>query len=583
MFHRLVPTMKTTTCATAVACGILTVAARAPEKYDAVVVGGGPAGLVMASRLSENPAFRVLVLENGPETYENINVTTPAWEVRLPGTQFSWNFTTVPQPALDGRAIPLEQGNGWGGGSAINYMAYCRGSRSVFDEWASISGIDELRWDKLLPYFRRSAQLTVPDDRDYEQIINSTVFGPDNVHVSYESSTQYYPIDRAFRDVWAASGAHDADLNAGDGIGMILGGPSAVNPSNGTRSYALPAYGWKMAGRPNAKMLHGARAIKVNFEGTRVVGVDYVDLACGQTHTVVAPEVVVSAGAINTPRLLLLSGVGPKEHLAEVGVPVVVDSPDVGARFKDHPIVAMMFNASPQFVTARAFGDPATLAPLLAEYRANGTGPLSVPGGSSFATERVPDAVLDSFGVDVTFQKQLPQDRPHLLYQYVSGPMLAAPPGANAVSSFVALVQPEQAGTVQLQTADWRDAPRVGARYFGSAGDAALVRYGYRKLLAMMRSAAVDAVSAGELYPDYDVTSEAAVRGAIANATITFHHPASTCSLGHVLDQRFRVRGVQGLRVVDSSAIPVLPTCHLQASVYALAEYAATVLAADFW
>ncbi|KAI1107185.1 GMC oxidoreductase [Jackrogersella minutella] len=551
--------------------------------YDALIVGGGPAGFVLASRLSENPNFTVLLIENGPDTYTNETVTTPRYAGQLQGTQFSWNFTSIPQATLDGAAPPLHQGNGFGGGTAINIMAYCRGASSVFDEWADISGIDGLRWNNLVNYFEKSTNLFVPHDKDYDQVIDKTKFGNSHVHVSYEATQQRALVDDSFVQTWVSNGAQDADLTSGSGLGMIIGGPHSINPTNATRSYALPAYGFQLAGRPNVQLIHGHRVTKINFEGTKAVGVNYVDLSNNATYTVRSNETIVSAGAVNSPRLLLLSGVGPKHDLEELGIPIVVDSPDVGSNFFDHHYVVMMFNATPNIITSKQLGDPTLLASYLAEYIANATGPLSTPGSSSFYAERLSDEVLHGFGVNVTFHKSLPKDRPFLLYQYASGPMLPAPESSNTITVFSALVQPETPGSLRLNSSDWRDDPLLDTNYFGSEADMAIAMYGYKHLLAMMRSDSMRSVTVNEIYPGTNVTSDADIKTALMNAARSFHHPVGTCSLGTVLDQSFRVKGVQNLRVIDSSAIPRLPTCHLQSSVYAVAEFAATILKEELY
>ncbi|KAI1410107.1 GMC oxidoreductase [Hypoxylon sp. FL1857] len=462
-------------------------------------------------------------------------------------------------------------------------MIYCRGASSVFDEWAELSGLDGLRWENLVHDFAKSTNLFVPPDRNYEQIIG-TDFGNDHVNVSYESTQQRVPIDDSFVNTWVANGAQDVDLESGKtGIGMMVGGGYSINPVNATRSYALPAYGFQLAGRPNVELAHDSRVIKINFEGTKAVGVNYVDLSTNEVHTIKSKETIVSAGAVNSPRLLLLSGVGPKDHLEELGIPVVADSPEVGLNFFDHHYTVMMFNATPDIVTTKQLDDPALFASYLAEYQANATGPLSSPGASSFFAERLSDKVLDSLGVNVTFPKSLPKDRPHLLYEYASAGMLPTPNNSNPVTAFAALIQPEASGSVRLNTSDWRDEPLLDTNYFGSESDMAIALYGYKRILSMMRSDTMQSVNVNELYPGSNVTSDADIKAALQKAALSFHHVVGTCSLGKVLDQSFRVKGTQNLRVVDSSAIPRLPTCHLQASVYAISEFAARILKEELY
>lgn len=329
--------------------------------------------------------------------------------------------------------------------------------------------------------------------------------------------------------------------------------------------------------------MHDRRVVKVNFEGTRTIGIDYVNLTDNTTYTIKSKETIISAGAVNSPRLLLLSGVGPRSHLEELGIPVVVDSPEVGWNFFDHHYVVMMFNATPDIISDQQLENPTLLAPFLAEYRENATGPLSTPGGASFFTERLSDELLDNFGVNVTFPKGLPKDRPHLLYQYGSAAILPTPENTNTISVFSALVQPEASGSVRLQSSDWRDDPLLDTSYFGSESDMAIALYGYKHLLSMMRSDTMRSVIVNEIYPGSNVTSDADIKAALMKAARSFRHPAGTCSLGKVLDRSFKVKGTQNLRVVDSSAIPRLPTCHLQAPVYALAEFAATILQEELY
>jgi choline dehydrogenase len=552
---------------------------------DYLIVGGGVAGLVLAARLSEDASKTVTVLEAGPNPSGNTDISTPAFAGLLQGSQFSWNFTNIPQKTLGGIAPSLAQGHALGGGSAINVMAYCRGAPSVFDEWATASGIPGLAWSKLEPYFQKSTVLQVPNGPDYQVVVNGGPgeFGNGSVHVSYEQQllkTEPF-FWKAFQN--SSTGEVLVDLTSGKtGIGIALGGPHAIISGNGTRSYAWPAYGFAAAARPNVRVIHGAWASKILFDGTRAVGATWSSAADNSTHTELAKEVILTAGALNTPKLLMLSGIGPKDHLSSLSIPVVKDVPELGSNLYDHHSAVVMVEVPSFIFTSVQASNASILDPLLAQYHANGTGPLSNPGASSFIAERVPDSVLKSFGVNVTFQLNLPADRPHLLYQYANAPFQPNPENKNVVSAFVAVIQPEAAGSVRLASSNFRDDPLLDSNYYGSPGDLALQLYAYKRLLNIMRSEKLAPIVLSEVYPGSNVTTKDGILKAVQQSARSFHHPAGTASLGKVLDTEFRIPGIDGLRVIDSSAVPNLPTCHLQASIYALAEFAADMLKSEF-
>lgn len=327
-------------------------------------------------------------------------------------------------------------------------------------------------------------------------------------------------------------------------------------------------------------MIHDAWVSKIGFEGTRAVNVTYfTGPNKTESHAISADEIIVSSGAIGSPRLLMLSGVGPAEHLAEVGIPVVADVPDVGSNLRDHHFSVLEVEVPNDVQTVWQYLYNNTFAAQAeAEYQANASGFLARNDAGSFAMARVPDAVFEA--VNDTFHPSLPSDRGHLLYQFVTAPLLPnVGPNITIASPFIALVQPEASGSIRLASADFREPPLINSNYYGSAGDKAAILYGYKKLREILHSEIMKPVVLREIFPGPNVTSDEDLWLAIQQTAQTFYHPHGSVALGTVLDREWRVKGVQGLRVVDSSTFPDTPTCHLQASVYALAHRAARRIA----
>lgn len=541
---------------------------------DYVIVGGGVAGLVLAEQLSQDPSVNVVLLEAGPDGTNEPNINTPANAAMANmNTRYVWNFTSQPDPNLGGIAPPLEQGHAWGGGSAVNYMAYSRGASSVFDEWANISGIEGLRWDRLLGDFKATSHFT-NEQRDFDSYIDPKAYGTGPVEVTvgaYEFNFGLKWLDALSKVLRLPF----VDTSDGKGIGITTG-PETVRASNRTRDYALPAYGWQMANRSNAHLIDNAWVSKIGFAGKRATNVTYHSSIDDSVHTICAKEIIISAGAINSPKLLMLSGVGPKAHLEEKDIPVVADVPEIGSNLYDHHYSVLEYEVTQDVGTSWQLENNASFAAAAKEeYAKDGGGFLGVVGGG-YALERVPNEVFEA--VNDTFHPSLPKDRGQLLYQFVPAPMLHNPPNVSIISSFVALVQPEASGHLRLNTSDFREDPLIYSNYYGSPGDKAAILYGYKKLREIMGNSATAQSIVREVFPGSSVTSDHDLWKAISQGAVTFHHPLGTVALGTVLDQEWRVKGLQGLRVVDSSTFPSPPVAHLQAVVYAYAHHAAGVI-----
>lgn len=563
----------------------LTLATAAKTRYpdsDYVIVGAGPAGYVLANRLSQDPNITVILLEAGSDGSDNADIYTPGHAGKLQNSRYSWNYTSQPDPRRGGIAPLFPQGRGLGGGTSINFMAYSRGAASVYDQWAKESGNDRLSFGKLLQMFQLSTNLTMPSLTDYPTAANPAVYGNGPLQVSYEmNATETEPF---WGDAMAASISPTVPLiDPADGrsIGRVNGGPHTINLQTGRRSSAQNSYGSALLARKNVRVITGAEATKIHVWYGKAALVEYIS-GDGSNLTVWARrEVIVSAGAIGSPKLLMLSGIGPRKHLEDLRIPVVKDIPDVGDHLHDHHNAVVMVQIPDNITTSYRLQSNATLLAVAEEqFQANGTGPLSRTLTSSYVTERPSDAFLDT--INAPFHKALPKDRPILSYHYTTSAMAPNPQNANVISGYVSLMQPEAHGSVRLASNDYRDAPLIFSNYWGSDADLALQLYGYKKLRGAMTSRIMAPIVKGELFPGPEIQTDDELTRAMLSSAWSFHHPSGTCALGKVVDSKFRIPGIRGLRIVDSSVLPSQPTCHTSAPVYAVAELAAQMIQEDW-
>lgn len=563
----------------------LTLATAAKTRYpdsDYVIVGAGPAGYVLANRLSQDPNIAVILLEAGSDGSDNADIYTPGHAGKLQSSRYSWNYTSQPDPRRGGIAPRFPQGRGLGGGTSINFMAYSRGAASVYDQWAKESGNDRLSFGKLLQMFQLSTNLTMPSLTDYPTAANPAVYGNGPLQVSYEmNATETEPF---WGDAMATSISPTVPLidpTDGRSIGRVNGGPHTINLKTGRRSSAQNSYGSTLLARKNVRVITGAEATKIHVWYGKAALVEYIS-GDGSNLTVWARrEVIVSAGAIGSPKLLMLSGIGPRKHLEDLRIPVVKDIPDVGDHLHDHHNAVVMVQIPDNITTSYRLQSNATLLAVAEEqFQANGTGPLSRTLTSSYVTERPSDAFLDT--INAPFHKALPKDRPILSYHYTTSAMAPNPRNANVISGYVSLMQPEAHGSVRLASNDYRDAPLIFSNYWGSDADLALQLYGYKKLRGAMASKIMAPIVKGELFPGPKFQTDDELTRAMLSSAWSFHHPSGTCALGKVVDSKFRIPGIRGLRIVDSSVLPSQPTCHTSAPVYAVAELAAQMIREDW-
>lgn len=491
-------------------------------------------------------------------------------------TEPLWNYTTQPDDNLAGNTVGVPQGRMLGGGTAVNGMAYCRGAASVFDEWAEISGNPGLAWDSLLEDFRETTHYADPSSADYSQFVNMSAYGAGPLELSRSSGLTGFeePFASSVQDTL---GLRPVDMNDGTGIGVDMG-VSSIYAGNRTRSYASSAYAPLMEGRPNLQIIYNAWVSSVGFSGNRAVNVTYY--TDNESHTIKGREIILSAGALNTPKLLLLSGVGPEDELRDLGIPVVADVPSIGRNLYDHALSIVQLLVTPEVLSVWQWSENATEAAIAAEqYAEDASGPLGWVNGFVYATLRLPDSVWE--GLNDTHYTSLPQDRPHILIQATAIPFIPSV-NSSAVTAWASLVQPEASGRMSLRSSDYRDDPLIHANYYGTAADRAAIVAGYQQLREVLRAEPVSRLITEEYFPGSGVTEDDDVWAAIQQQTYSFRHPVGTVALGAALDSNWRLRGLEGIRVVDSSTFPFPTTCHPQSVLYALANRAAKdIIAAD--
>ena len=528
--------------------------------YDYVIVGAGSAGCVLADRLSRDPEVSVLVLEYGG------NAPWWDWRIHMPaglsepmnGTTYNWDYRTEPEPNLANRRIHQPRGKVLGGSSAINGMAYVRGHARDYDRWAQDPALAHWSYADCLPYFRRAEC----HDRGADAYHGGD--GP----LYTETGKGWSPLYDAWIEAGRQAGyGYTADMNGERQEGV---GPMQMTVHEGVRWSAYLAYLKPALARPNVTAVTGALTTKVVFDGTRAVGVQYA--RGGRSHAVrAARKVILAAGAINTPQLLMLSGVGAADHLRRHDIPVIADVPGVGTNYQDHL----------ELYVQQACTQPVSL------YRA--LHPINkVKIGLEWYLFRKGLGATNHFEAGGFIRSRAGVEHPDLQYHFL--PMAIRYDGKAAAEGdgFQAHVGPMRSrsrGSVSLRSADPREAPVIVGNYMSHDDDWREMRASVRLTREIFAQAAFDPYRGDEIAPGKDVRSDREIDEWVARHAESAYHPSCTCPMGGdpdagaVVDGDTSVHGVDGLHVVDSSIFPTIPSGNLNAPTIMVAEKAADLIA----
>jgi choline dehydrogenase-like flavoprotein len=521
--------------------------------YDYVIVGAGSAGCVLAGRLSEDPDVSVLLLEAGPKD-RSINIKAPLAFPNQFHTKLDWDYATEPEPGCDGRELYIPRGKSLGGSSSMNAMLYVRGRPLDYDLWVK-AGAEGWGWNDVLPYFMKSE----------DNVRGASEFhaadGP--LHVAEQRSPR--ALNRELLAASEAAGiprVNDYNGPEQDGVSMFQ-----VTQNGGKRWSTADAFLRPALGRPNLTVQTGAHVLGLELDGTRATGVSYAAGRRGATTVATATrEVIVAAGAINSPQLLMTSGIGPAAQLEGVGVQVRHDLPGVGQNLQDHPFVSVLFEVSG---TETLLG--ADKPKALVEWLLRKSGKLTSTAAEVCAFVRTRPGLP---AADVQFHMGALYYEAHGAEEFDGHAGVIAP----------ALVSPKSRGEITLRSSDPSAKPRILTNALTAPEDVASLVAGMELAREIASKDPLAAKIVRELKPGSDASTTADLEADLRKRVELIYHPVGTCRMGAagddaaVVDPELRVRGLEGLRVIDASVMPLIPGGNTNAPTIMIAERAADLI-----
>ncbi|ESK81149.1 aryl-alcohol oxidase [Moniliophthora roreri MCA 2997] len=555
-------------------------------QYDFVIVGGGTAGSVLANRLTEDGDFKVLVLEAGVNNEGVLTIEVPFLESRNFGGPLDWNYTTIPQAGADGRQLAVPRGFVLGGSSSINIMYWYRGSDDMWDNFAKLTGDEGWAWESVSKYYLKSSRLVVPQDgRDITGQADPSAHGDGPVNITLFSSPS--PVMSTVEDVAKSSKgqyAFNLDYNSGNTLGIGWG---QYTTGGGIRNSAATAYLQPAIQRTNLDVLIHTRATKLYLSGFSDEGTPQIrtievasDPNGPRVNITASKEAILSAGSLNTPQLLLLSGIGPKTDLEALDIPLILDSPAVGANLTEHPLLTNVFSVTPSTETFDEVLRNTTLqAELLAQWEANRTGLYAnslgpMAGNWKAPAYEDPSSGPESGNIMAIFVPS---------YQVTSTDPVP-PSTGQFLSVFTAVISPTSRGSLKLSSSNPFDQPLIDYGIYTTDSDINTQVEAMKITQQFLSLPQFQGIVEGPFGDLANATTDQE-KAAYARAnTQIYSHPSCTASMGPggVVDSKLKVKGVEGLRVVDASIFPLIPECNTQAPVYIVAERAADLIRCDY-